>query len=80
MVILIQCNDRVGLVAAIADVLAKHAINIVSMREHVDTNDNRFFVRIVVNSSQQPEMLQQELTAILPTGANITVNPTPQKK
>ena len=80
MVILIQCNDRVGLVAAIADVLAKHAINIVSMREHVDTNDNRFFVRIVVDNNQQPDLILAELIRILPAAAAITVNPSPHKK
>jgi formyltetrahydrofolate deformylase len=36
MVILIQCKDRVGLVAAITSVLAARNLNIVSMREHVD--------------------------------------------
>ena len=36
MVILIQCKDRVGLVAAISGVLAARMLNIIYMREHVD--------------------------------------------
>ena len=36
MVIVIQCKDDVGLVAAITKVLADAGYNIVSMREHVD--------------------------------------------
>ena len=47
MVTLIQCKDRVGLVAAIAGVIAQKEINIVSMREHVDKLANRFFTRLV---------------------------------
>ncbi|HUZ61765.1 MAG TPA: ACT domain-containing protein [Hanamia sp.] len=37
VIIVIQCSDKVGLVAAISNLLAKNAINIISMREHVDT-------------------------------------------
>ena len=47
MVILIQCKDRVGLVAAISGMLAARNLNIVSMREHVDVQANFFFARIV---------------------------------
>ncbi|WP_315825032.1 ACT domain-containing protein [Paraflavitalea speifideaquila] len=43
MIILIQCMDRVGLVAAISGVLARQQLNIVSLREHVDKAENRFF-------------------------------------
>ena len=49
MVIVIQCKDGVGLVAAITSVLAIAGYNIVSMREHVDLQENRFFARIVVD-------------------------------
>ena len=80
MVILIQCKDRVGLVAEVAGVIAKQNINIVAMREHVDTVDNRFFVRIVVEGVQETLPVWQELKAILPEGAEIAVNPSTQKK
>jgi formyltetrahydrofolate deformylase len=80
MVILIQCKDRVGLVADIAGVIAKLGINIVAMREHVDTVDNRFFVRIVVDGVQEALPVWKELKAILPEGAEIAVNPSTQKK
>lgn len=80
MVILIQCKDRVGLVADIAGEIAKLGINIVAMREHVDTVDNRFFVRIVVDGVQEALPVWQALKAILPEGAEIAVNPSTQKK
>jgi formyltetrahydrofolate deformylase len=80
MVIIIQCNDRVGLVAAISTVLAKAGCNIVSMREHVDTNDNKFFVRIVVNEINDPQNIEMTIANVLPPDAFVKVNPLPEKK
>ncbi|CAN5769282.1 formyltetrahydrofolate deformylase [soil metagenome] len=80
MVILIQCKDQVGLVAAISAVLAKKEINIVSMREHVDTKDNRFFARLVVVGQYEQLSLEEALRNILPADATIKVNPQPEKK
>ena len=80
MVIVIQCKDQVGLVAAITGVLAKAEINVISMREHVDTVDNRFFIRLVAEGNSNAEHLQQQFQAVLPEDADIKVNPIPEKK
>ena len=80
MIIVIQCKDQVGLVAAIAGVLAKATINIVSMREHVDTVDNRFFVRIETEQYEDALFLEEKLGKVLPTDATVKVNPSPVKK
>ncbi len=80
MVILIQCKDRVGLVATIAGLMAQRNINIVSMREHVDTVANHFFVRIVAEQHTDPVMLLNNFRAVLPNDAIISVNPDPEKK
>lgn len=80
MVILIQCTDKVGLVAVIAGVMAKDAINIISMREHVDTIANRFFARLVIAQHTDPSLLCQKLKAVLPADAVVSVNPEPEKK
>ncbi len=80
MVILIQCRDRVGLVAAIAGLMAGKNINIVSMREHVDTVANQFFLRLVTGENDDAEMLTKDLSAVLPPDAYISVNPEPEKK
>lgn len=80
MVILIQCKDRVGLVAAIAGVLARKGINIVSMREYVDTAANYFFARLVSEQYADPASLLQNLHDTLPEDAIINVNPEPEKK
>ena len=80
MVILIQCKDRIGLVADISSVIAKQQVNIISMREHVDTVDNRFFVRIEIAGFYAPLSIEQQLKNILPADAEISVNPSPEKK
>lgn len=80
MIILIQCKDQVGLVGAISTVLAQQGVNIVAMREHVDTIDNRFFVRIATAGDTDFLLLQQQLKAVLPDEATIEINPTVEKK
>jgi formyltetrahydrofolate deformylase len=80
MVILIQCKDRVGLVAAITGVLAARNLNIVSMREHVDVQANFFFTRIVSAQETATDELRQHLNAVLPADAVISINPQPEKK
>jgi len=80
MVIVIQCKDRIGLVAAITKVLADIGENIVSMREHVDTDEERFYARIVVDSLNEPEIIESSIVAVLPKDAIVKVNPQPEKK
>jgi formyltetrahydrofolate deformylase len=80
MIIVIQCKDQVGLVTAIAGVLAKENINIVSMREHVDTVDNRFFVRIETEQFADAAVLEEKLRKVLSADASVKVNPLPEKK
>jgi formyltetrahydrofolate deformylase len=80
MIILIQCSDRVGLVAAISGLLSKKGINIVSMREYVDVGANRFFNRVVCEQYYDPQTLISELSSILPEDARVNINTEPQKK
>lgn len=80
MVIVIQCADSVGLVAAISGVLSANAINIVAMREHVDTAENRFFMRLETTHYDEADKLQQQLLQVLPQDASVHVNPSPEKK
>lgn len=80
MVILIQCKDRVGLVAAITGVLAARNLNIVSMREHVDEQANVFFTRIVSAQETAIDEMHPQLKTVLPTDAVISINPEPDKK
>ena len=79
MVIVIQCKDSVGLVAAISTVLADAGYNIVSMREHVDQEENKFFARIVVDHIADPKSLENDIENVLPPNAIVKVNPLPEK-
>ncbi len=80
MIILIQCKDKVGLVAAISNELSYRSINIVSMREFVNTSDNRFFVRIETAETSEVSSLEMALKEVLPGEASIQINPLPDKK
>jgi formyltetrahydrofolate deformylase len=80
MIILIQCKDKVGLVAVITDLIARHGINIVSMREHVDTVAEQFFIRLQAEPFSDTGSLYSELKSLLPADASITMNPQPEKK
>jgi formyltetrahydrofolate deformylase len=80
MIIIIQCEDRVGLVADISSVLAKAGCNIVSMREHVDKEENKFFVRIVTDNTYVPDGIETAIAKILPANSVVRVNPVPEKK
>ena len=80
MIIVIQCKDQVGLVAAISGVLAKENINIVSMREHVDKEENRFFMRVEIEEYADAITLEEKLQTGLLEDATIKVDPSPEKK
>ncbi|MFD0792631.1 formyltetrahydrofolate deformylase [Mucilaginibacter litoreus] len=80
MIIVIQCTDRVGLVAAISGLLARQNYNIVSMQEHVDNNEKLFFMRLEVDKANGATELEELLVDLLPYGAVVKVNPVAQKK
>lgn len=81
MLILIQCQDAVGLVANISNTLSSFQLNIVNMREYVDEESNKFFVRVVCNGSYaDSDSLTNSLASVLPPNAQIQVNPSRRKK
>jgi formyltetrahydrofolate deformylase len=80
MIIVIQCTDRVGLVADISGLLSQEGLNIVSLREHVDTAENLFFMRLDVAGTADDTALAVKMQGVLPTDAIININPTPIKK
>lgn len=79
--ILIQCQDAVGLVSNISNVLAKHKLNIITMREYVDEENNKFFVRVVCTGNiEESNGLYSHLKAVLPEKASIAINPSKRKR
>jgi formyltetrahydrofolate deformylase len=80
MIITIQCKDQLGLVADISRILSQNQLNIISMREHVDKAECRFFMRLEVDGYSNEVLLKQQLLEILPPESGIQVNPAPDKK
>lgn len=79
--ILIQCHDAVGLVASVAYAIAKHQLNIVTMREFVDEENHKFFLRVVCSGVPEcSSLLQQDLEESLPAQALVSINPAREKK
>lgn len=80
MIILLQCSDRVGLVADIARVMANAHLNIVSMREFVNVEENRFFIRVETSEIADKNILREAILSALPDDTEIIINPNPEKK
>ncbi|MFZ4863118.1 formyltetrahydrofolate deformylase [Sphingobacterium sp. Mn56C] len=79
--ILIQCKDAVGLVSRISQVVAQHALNIITMREYVDQENEKFFVRVVCTGQpKSAESLFHDLKINLPAQAHIALNPSGNKR
>lgn len=77
--VLIDCSDEKGLVYKVSGVFFNRNLNIISNNEFVDKAQNKFFMRSVVAGEIAPEMLENELRAVLPTNAELEVI-TPRKK
>lgn len=80
MIIRIQCSDRVGLVAAVSDILAKNEMNIESMREFVDKEAGKFFLRITADKEPASDKLREHLMEVLPEKAIIDISRRSQEK
>src|SRR5690606_32951819 len=70
-----------GLVANISKILANHQLNIITMREFVDEEEQRFFARISCSGSEIDILkLKEELKVNLPAEAVINVKPKNDKR
>jgi formyltetrahydrofolate deformylase len=79
--ILITCSDKVGLVALISRILANHQLNIIAMREFVDTDTSTFFTRIECHGTLTDNVaIYKELEEHLPAKASIIINPKKEKQ
>lgn len=79
--ILITCTDKVGLVALISRILASHKLNIIAMREFVDTGSCTFFTRIECHGALDDcTEIYRELEEHLPAQASIIINPKKEKR
>jgi formyltetrahydrofolate deformylase len=74
MVILLQCSDRVGLVADISKIMAESGLNILSMREYVDQAVNQFYIRLDIEGAPDADLIRRKLLETLPPDTEIQLN------
>lgn len=68
-VLLVECEDRPGLVHGITGVLFRSGVNVVGNQEFVDRAAGRFFMRTEFDGALDEPAIVTELRAILPDGA-----------
>lgn len=77
--ILIDCADKKGLVYTISKLFYKLELNILSNHEFVDSDNEKFFMRTVVEGDIQENVLKEKLSEVLHNGVNCHVI-SPRKK
>jgi formyltetrahydrofolate deformylase len=77
--VLIDANDEKGLVHKVSSVFVKHDLNILSNNEFVDKENNKFFMRSVVDGDIDAGELERSIVEVLPKHANVDVI-EPKKK
>lgn len=78
--ILVECEDRKGLVAEISRELFEQGLNITSNDEFVDPDTGRFFMRTEVEGPVQEETLRDSLGSLVPTGGSLRIADKEPKK
>lgn len=77
--VLIDANDEKGLVHKVSSVFYHNDLNILSNSEFVDAENNKFFMRSVVEGMIDLNQLYKLLCEVMPANANIEVI-APKKK
>lgn len=78
-ILLINCDDEKGLIASISEVIFKMKLNIEIMREFVEEETNRFFMRCELSGDVDAELLRQSLLSRLPKESHVSINPISKK-
>jgi len=68
-ILLTDCPDDKGLIAKITNICYKHQLNIVKNNEFVDEENNRFFMRTVLEGRFNDHTLLADLDDALPEGS-----------
>ena len=71
--VLIDAKDEKGLVFKIASIFYKHELNIMSNNEFVDKENDKFFMRSVVEGMVDADQLEKELEAVLPERSSVEI-------
>ena len=79
-VLLVECEDRRGLVHAITGVLLQHGANVVGNQEFVDVGSTRFYMRTEFSGEVNSRQLESEVRAVLPAAAIARVSDLAPKR
>lgn len=71
--VLIDAKDEKGLVFKIASIFYNHELNIMSNNEFVDKENDKFFMRSVVEGKVDAKQLENELAAVLPGDSTVDI-------
>jgi formyltetrahydrofolate deformylase len=77
--VLIDANDEKGLVYKVSSIFFENNLNILSNNEFVDKENNKFFMRSVVDGVVDPNELKKSIENVLPKHASVEVI-KPRKK
>ncbi len=64
--LLVECPDRVGLIASLTNVMSQKGLNITSLHEFVDPMQKRFFFRVSFEGAYDVDLLKKTLGTVLP--------------
>lgn len=79
-VLLVECDDRRGLVHAVTGVLLNHGVNVVGNHEFVDRPSARFFMRTEFEGPEAGSQLESEVRAVLPSAARVALSIVKRKR
>jgi formyltetrahydrofolate deformylase len=79
-VLLVECDDRRGLVHAITGVLLKHGVNVVGNQEFVERASSRFFMRTEFEGAVAADQLEAEIRLALPAQASVRLSQLKPKR
>lgn len=79
-VLLVECEDRRGLVHAITGVLLKYGVNVVGNQEFVERGATRFFMRTEFDGAVEAGQLESEIRNALPPKASVRLSDLKPKR
>jgi len=79
-VLLVECDDRRGLVHAITGVLLQHGVNVVGNQEFVERGMARFFMRTEFDGTVVAGQLEAQVRRALPANANVRLSDLKPKR
>lgn len=78
-ILLISCTDEMGLISKISSIVFAHGLNIILMRECVEEESNRFFMRMTLSGDLDIPRLLKVLKQSIPADAWVSINPKEKK-